>query len=256
MTKFIKYYTIFVCIYIAISAFGFLSYFYVLDYGKGRDKNQVYYLDSCDYETFLSKYRELYLSRSVDSLDYFVFTRDTLKSGEYKTEIKKYVEDQYVIGQDYVSECNYYLSSIDGYICFDVIKSEPLKLILDDYYPSVKKIQEEQWNYGCAYWINSMTLPYSYNEGILDAFEQSVLGEFASYRRDRLQEWETKYCSYFELFFMRNISNLEIFFVLSALLIGGLFLLLAIVFIREVIIPMRIKDLYSGIRKDIEDFLY
>lgn len=256
MTKFIKYYTIFVCIYIAINAIGFFSYVYMHDYGKGRDKIQVYYLDNCDYDTFLNKYKELYLSRSVDSLDYFVFTRDTLKSGEYKTEIKKYIEDQYVIGQDSASECNYYLSSVDGYVCFDVIKSKPLKLILDDYYPSVKKNQEEQWKYGCAYWINSMTLPYSYNEGILDAFEQSVLGELGSYRRDYLQEWETKYCSYFELFFMRNISNLEIFFVLSVLIIGGLLLIYGIIFIRDVIIPMKIKDFYFEIRKDIEDFLH
>ena len=257
MTKFVKYYTIFVCIYILICAFAFYSYFHMLDYGNGRNKDQVYYLAGCDYDAFLNKYRELYLSRSVDSLDYFVFASDTLETGGYKAEIYEYVKRQCVIGSDSASICNYYLSSIDGCVCFDVIKSKPLKLILDYYYPSVKKNQEKQWKYGCVYGINGRYLSYRDNEEILDAFEQSFLERFGSYRRDHLQEWETKYCSFFENYFFRDRHHhLEIFFVLSALLIGSLLLLHAIIFIRDVINPIKIKGYYSKIRKDIDDFLY
>lgn len=255
MKKFIKYYTIFVCIYFAICSFAVLSFCIVAD-GKGKHYQQIYYLDSCDYNAFLNKYKELYLSRSVDSLDSFIFVSDTLKTGGYKTEIEEYIEDQFVIGQDSASRCNYYLSSVDGRVSFRVIDNVPLKLELNWYCPSVKKSQEKQWKYGRGYSLNSMFIPYSDNEEILDAFEQSFLVEFGSYRRDHLQEWETKYRSFLEKIFVENVTHLLIFEVLSILLAGSLFLIYSILLFRELIISIRKKEFFSAIRKEIDDFLY
>lgn len=255
MRKFVKYYTTFVCIYIVICAFALFSFGYVNDYGKGRYYEQIYYLDSCDYDAFLNKYRELYLSRSIDSLDFFMYRSYKRKTGGYKIEICKYVERQYVDRQDSASVCNYYLSSIDGWVHFVIEKSNPLKLDLQAYCPSIEKREEKQWKYRWVYGINSRFLPYSDNEEILDGFEQSFLVKFGSYRRDHLQEWETKYRSFLEKVFIGDGLNLVIFEGLSALLIGSLFLLHAIIFIRDVIIPIKIKDFYSEIKKDIDNFL-
>lgn len=239
MKKFIKYYTMFVCIYIAICTFAVFSFAFLSDYGKAKYNEQIYYLDSCDYNAFLSKYKELYLSRSVDSLDYFSYTPYTLKTGEHVIKTEKYVERQC----DSAVVCNYYLNSIDGWVSFVVKKNNPLELTLQMYCPSIEKRQEKQWKYKWAYGIYSMSLPYSDIEEILDGFEQSFLAEFGSYRRDHLQEWEKKYTLLLEKIFIGDGLNLLIFMGVSALLIGGLFLHYAIIFIRDLIIPVRIKGL-------------
>lgn len=222
--NFIKYCKNFACIYVAICAVIFCTYLCIKEINK--QPRQIYYLDDSNYNTFLNKYRELYLSRSEDSLNYFIFKYDTLKTGGYKTEIKKY-EKKFYSMHDSASSCCYYLKNIDGWVWFVVEDVTPLKLSLYSYQPSYQKRQENRFReYSRIYGINDCYLSYSDNEEIIDCFEQSFLEKFGKYRIDYLQRWAQKYASFLErLFIVPDPTNLLFFMGFSVLFVGWLLLL-------------------------------
>ena len=224
MMNFIKYSKTIACVYVFICAIAFFTYLCIIEMDKYP--RQIYYLDDYNYSTFLSKYRDLFLSRSEDSLDYFIFKYDTLKTGGYKTEIKKYEEKSNFMHHS-ASSCYFYLKIIDGWVWFVVEDVAPLKLSLYSYQPSYQKRQEKRYQeYRWVYGINDSYLSYSDNKEILNCYEQNFLKEFGNYRIDYLQGWSRKYASFLErVFIVPDPTSLLFFILFSVLFVGWLLIL-------------------------------
>ena len=200
--------------YLYISSFCFIMFTFacfLYNYRKLYDEGgQVYYMDGIKFQTFKERYTNLYKSINNDSTDYFVFHEP------YKGNYKKieFMGDEHKApkfpkkreSKDSLDclHCNYYISSIDGYVNFFVQDRKTIRVKLSTYNPSYSTNDPERWKN--VFKINGRTAPYDKNKEVISAFEKEVLSKIAPYKRDYIQGYIRQYVSFFERYFLYYLA--------------------------------------------------